>query len=48
MRARYYDPATEQFISRDPMEGVSGQPYAYSWGNPTNFGDPTGPGRRWV
>jgi RHS repeat-associated protein len=47
MRARYYDPATQQFISRDPLEGVSGQLYAYARGSPVNFSDPTGSiGRR--
>jgi RHS repeat-associated protein len=42
MRARYYDPATQQFLSRDPLEGASGQPYAYAWGNPVNYTDPAG------
>jgi RHS repeat-associated protein len=42
MRARYYDPATQQFISRDPLVGVSGQPYVYAGGNPVNAVDPGG------
>jgi hypothetical protein len=42
MRARYYDPATEQFISRDPLAGMSGQPYVYAGANPVNAVDPTG------
>jgi RHS repeat-associated protein len=42
MRARYYDPATEQFISRDPMEGVSGQPYVYAGASPLNATDVSG------
>ena len=42
MRARYYDPSTQQFISRDPSVGVSGQPYVYAGGNPVNATDPTG------
>jgi RHS repeat-associated protein len=42
LRARYYDPATQQFISRDPAEGSTGQPYAYAGGNPVNLGDPSG------
>jgi uncharacterized protein RhaS with RHS repeats len=40
LRARYYDPYTQQFISRDPLEGTTGQPYAYAYGNPLNFVDP--------
>jgi hypothetical protein len=42
MRARYYDAVAQQFISRDPLEGVSGQPYVYAGGNPVNATDPTG------
>lgn len=42
MRARYYDPATQQFISRDPLVGVSGQPYVYAGSNPVNAVDPGG------
>jgi uncharacterized protein RhaS with RHS repeats len=42
LRARYYDPFTQQFISRDPLEGTTGQPYAYAYGNPLNFVDPAG------
>jgi RHS repeat-associated protein len=42
LRARYYDPFTQQFISRDPLEGTTGQPYAYAYGNPVNFVDPAG------
>jgi RHS repeat-associated protein len=42
MRARYYDPATQQFISKDPMVGMSGQPYVYAGANPVNAVDPTG------
>jgi|GEM_PF-1537671 len=42
MRGRYYDPSTQQFLSRDPLEATTGQPYTYAWGNPTNFVDPTG------
>ncbi len=44
LRARYYDPTTQQFISRDPASagGGSGQPYTYAGGNPVNFADPTG------
>jgi|GEM_PF-2757726 len=42
LRARYYDPATELFISRDPLEQKTGQPYVYAYGNPVNFVDPAG------
>jgi RHS repeat-associated protein len=28
LRARYYDPGTGQFISRDPLTSVTGSPYA--------------------
>jgi RHS repeat-associated protein len=42
LRARYYDRSTQQFLTRDPMEAESGQPYAYTGGNPTNAKDPTG------
>jgi hypothetical protein len=42
LRARYYDPSTGQFISRDPMVASTRQPYAYAYDNPTNLTDPTG------
>jgi RHS repeat-associated protein len=42
LRGRYYDPATQQFISRDPLEASTGQPYAYACGNPVNYADPAG------
>lgn len=47
LRARYYDPATGRFISRDPLVGplglpVSQNPYAYALGNPVNVRDPSG------
>ncbi len=42
LRARYYDPATESFLTRDPREGSTGQPYAYANGNPLNVIDPSG------
>ena len=38
LRARYYDPATGRFISRDPLGGG----YAYAGNNPVNFTDPSG------
>ncbi len=42
MRARVYDPATAQFLSRDPLAAVSGEPYSYAGDNPLNNSDPTG------
>jgi len=42
LRARYYDPATGQFLTRDPLGAVTGTPYAYAANNPVNLVDPTG------
>ena len=42
LRARYYDPATAQFLTRDPLVTVSRDPYGYTEGNPHQMGDPTG------
>ncbi|MFL5731855.1 MAG: RHS repeat-associated core domain-containing protein, partial [Chloroflexia bacterium] len=42
LRARYYDPSTRQFLTRDPIEDITGQAYNYAAGNPTNFRDPSG------
>ena len=42
MRARYYDPVAQQFISRDPIDAASGQAYVYAGSNPVNFSDPLG------
>jgi hypothetical protein len=39
---RYYDPATGQFVSVDPLADVTGTPYAYSGGDPVNGSDPSG------
>jgi RHS repeat-associated protein len=41
-RARYYDPATGQFITRDPAEAVTRQPYAYANDDPLSYVDPSG------
>jgi len=43
LRARYYDPATAQFLSRDPLVATTGQPYAYAAADPLNLTDPSGP-----
>ncbi len=42
LRARTYDPATAQFLSVDPMVGVTRAPYNYAEDNPVNLGDPSG------
>lgn len=44
LRARYYDPATAQFVSHDPLEIVTKQPYAYTADDPLNAIDPSGLG----
>jgi RHS repeat-associated protein len=40
LRARYYDPGTGRFLSRDPL-GI-GNGYSYASNNPVNLVDPTG------
>jgi RHS repeat-associated protein len=42
LRARYYDPATAQFLTRDPMVTTTRSPYGYVLGNPLNAADPSG------
>ncbi|MEO8898591.1 MAG: RHS repeat-associated core domain-containing protein [Candidatus Dormibacter sp.] len=42
LRARYYDPATAQFLSRDPAVVITRSPYGYVGGNPLNGTDPGG------
>jgi RHS repeat-associated protein len=42
LRARYYDPRTGQFLSKDPLVAATGKPYAYTGNNPLNATDPTG------
>ena len=39
---RYYDPNTGQFLSVDPLAGITGEPYQYVNGDPLNFTDPLG------
>ncbi len=42
LRARYYDPATGQFVSRDPIAAISRQPYAFASDTPLNSTDLSG------
>jgi len=42
LRARTYNPATGQFLTRDPLEQQTGQAYLYASGDPINGSDPSG------
>jgi RHS repeat-associated protein len=42
LRVRTYDPATAQFLTRDPWVSITGEPYSYVGDNPLTFADPTG------
>jgi RHS repeat-associated protein len=42
LRARYYDPETGQFLSRDPLAALTLSPYRFVAGNPINATDPSG------
>ena len=42
LRARYYDPESAQFLTRDPLEATTGNPYGYTDGNPLQYTDPLG------
>lgn len=44
LRARYYEPSTAQFLTRDPAVALTGTPYAYAGNDPANAADPTGAG----
>jgi len=53
LRARYYDPETGRFISRDPFTGFASVPpslnrYTYGYNNPVLFADPSGKVVWWV
>lgn len=39
---RYYDPATGQFLSVDPLVSQTGEPFSYANDNPVNGSDPLG------
>lgn len=40
--ARYYDPQTAQFLTRDPIEAITGSAYGYAGGSPLDGSDPSG------
>jgi RHS repeat-associated protein len=42
LRARYLDPSTGQFVSRDPITAMTKSPYGYTGGTPTAYTDPSG------
>ena len=47
LSARYYNPATGRFLSRDPEDGIPADPktlhkYIYAGGDPVNLADPSG------
>jgi RHS repeat-associated protein len=42
LRARFYDPATAQFLTKDPLAELTHEPYGYARGNPLTYFDPTG------
>lgn len=44
LRARFYDSATGQFLTRDPIEAITRSPYAYVDNDPLNATDPLGLG----
>lgn len=44
---RYYDPATGQFVSVDPLVQQTQEPYSYAGGDPINGNDPNGESSGW-
>ncbi len=42
LRARYYDPTSGQFVTRDPLEATTGSPYTYVTDSPLTGTDPSG------
>src|SRR5205807_6855990 len=42
LRARYDDPSTGSFLSRDPLSGATHEPYSYANENPLNERDGSG------
>ncbi len=39
---RYYDPQTAQFLSMDPMDGTTNEPFSFAADDPINQSDPLG------
>ena len=42
LRNRVYDPTTAQFLTVDPLDAITHEPYSYAGDNPVNSGDPSG------
>jgi len=42
LRARVYDPATGQFLTRDPLDAQTRQAYEYAGNDPIDMSDPSG------
>ncbi len=42
LRARFYDSATAQFLTKDPLAELTRSPYEYARNNPLTYFDPTG------
>ncbi|MCP4304188.1 MAG: RHS repeat-associated core domain-containing protein [bacterium] len=42
LRARYYDPTTGVFLTKDPLAASTSEPFGYVAGNPLNTSDPLG------
>lgn len=42
LRARYYDPQTAQFLTRDPLAALTLAPYQFGAADPLSFSDPLG------
>jgi RHS repeat-associated protein len=42
LRARFYDPVTGTFLTRDPAVAATREAYGYVYGNPLNLVDPSG------
>jgi uncharacterized protein RhaS with RHS repeats len=42
LQNRYYEPATAQYLTRDPVDAVTGSAYGYTGDNPLNGSDPSG------
>jgi RHS repeat-associated protein len=40
LRARYYDPTTALFLTRDPLSGITQSPYIYANGDPLQYAGP--------